>query len=62
MVRSGALMHAPLHVNFYALFPHNLMAAMFGAVCGFAIFVLGAGLTHPWHAVSPAQASARSQP
>src|SRR6478609_9268568 len=37
LARNGALLHAPLAGNFYAVFPHNLMAALFGAVFGFAV-------------------------
>ena len=43
-----SLLHAPslggAGGNFYAVFPHSLMANMFGAVFGFAILALGIGL------------------
>jgi len=58
LARSGTLVHAPLGGNFYAIFPHNLMAAMFGAVFGFAVIALGIGVTRFWRNVSPGQASA----
>ena len=29
---NGGILHAPLAGNFYALFPHNTLALMFGAV------------------------------
>ena len=55
--RAGALWHAPLAGNFYAVFPHNLMAALFGAVFGFAILALAIGVRRFWQDVSPGQAS-----
>ncbi|NLP64547.1 tricarballylate utilization 4Fe-4S protein TcuB [Paraburkholderia sacchari] len=44
--------------NFYAIFPHNLLAAMFGAVFGFAILALGIGVSKFWRDVSAGPASA----
>jgi citrate/tricarballylate utilization protein len=38
----------PLAGNFYAIFPHNLLAAMFGVVFLFAIVALGIGVTRFW--------------
>lgn len=58
LARNGALLHAPLAGNFYAVFPHNLMAAMFGAVFGFAVLALGIGVRRFWRDVSPGRASA----
>ena len=58
MARNGALLHAPLAGNFYAIFPHNLMAAMFGAVFGFAVLALGIGVTRFWRDVSPGRGTA----
>ena len=57
LARNGALLHAPLAGNFYAVFPHNLMAAMFGAVFGFAMLALGIGVARFWRDVSPGRAS-----
>jgi citrate/tricarballylate utilization protein len=51
---TGALFHAPLAGNFYAIFPHNTLALMFGAVFGFAILALAVGVTRFWREVSPA--------
>ncbi|MDF3839262.1 tricarballylate utilization 4Fe-4S protein TcuB [Cupriavidus basilensis] len=51
----GSLLHAPLAGNFYAIFPHNLLAAMFGAVFGFAVLALGVGVTRFWRKVSPGE-------
>jgi len=44
--------------NFYAIFPHNLLAAMFGIVFLFAILALGIGVTRFWRDVSAGTASA----
>ncbi len=48
-----SLLHAPLAGNFYAIFPHNLLAVMFGVVFVFAIFALGIGVTRFWRQVTP---------
>ena len=39
--------------GFYAVFPHNLMAAMFGVVFLFAALALGLGAARFWREVSP---------
>ncbi len=57
LARNGTLLHAPLAGNFYAVFPHNLMVAMFGAVFGFAVLALGIGVTRFWRDISPGRAS-----
>jgi citrate/tricarballylate utilization protein len=49
----GALWHAPMAGNFYAVFPHNMLALLFGAVFGFAMLALAIGVTRFWRAVSP---------
>ncbi|CAG9171631.1 tricarballylate utilization 4Fe-4S protein TcuB [Cupriavidus pampae] len=51
----GTLLHEPLAGNFYAIFPHNLLAAMFGVVFGFAVLALGIGVTRFWRQVSPGE-------
>ena len=51
----GGLVHAPLQGNFYAIFPHNLLVAMFGPVFAFALFALAMGVRRFWRDVSPAQ-------
>ncbi|MDN7447496.1 tricarballylate utilization 4Fe-4S protein TcuB [Burkholderia multivorans] len=38
--------------NFYAVFPHTLLAAMFGSVFVFAMVALGVGVTRFWRDVS----------
>ena len=54
----GGLWQPHLAANFYVVFPHNLMALMFGTVFGFAVLALGIGVTRFWRAVSPGQATA----
>ncbi|MGF6653951.1 citrate/tricarballylate utilization protein [Paraburkholderia youngii] len=59
----GTALHGGLSGNvapasFYAIFPHNLLAAMFGAVFLFAIVALGIGVTRFWRDVSPGTANA----
>ena len=49
----GALFHSPLAGNFYAVFPHNTLVAMFGAVFLFAVFALALGGLRFWRAVQP---------
>jgi len=44
--------------NFYAIFPHNLLAAIFGVVFLFAIVALGVGVTRFWRDVAANTASA----
>ncbi|ANN66948.1 tricarballylate utilization 4Fe-4S protein TcuB [Bordetella bronchialis] len=57
MASTGSLIHAPLAGNFYAIFPHNLLALLFGVVFLFAILALGIGVTRFWRNVSPGKAS-----
>ncbi|KAF1050057.1 tricarballylate utilization 4Fe-4S protein TcuB [Xylophilus sp.] len=52
---AGPLVHAPLAGNFYAIFPHNLLAGLFGAVFGFVVIALGLGVRRFWREVSPAR-------
>jgi len=54
---AGGLWHEPLAGNFYAIFPHNTLAAMFGVVFVFAIIALGIGVTRFWRDVSPGAAT-----
>ena len=53
----GNLLHEPLAGNFYAVFPHNLMAGMFGSVFGFAVLALGMGVARFWRDITPGRAS-----
>ncbi len=51
----GALITAPLAVNFYAVFPHKLLVVMFGSVFAFAMLALAIGVCRFWKAVRPAR-------
>ena len=51
---NGTLRQGPLAGNFYAVFPHNLMAGLFGAVSLFVVFALGMGAARFWREVTPA--------
>ena len=57
MMKSGSLFHTPLAGNFYAIFPHNLLVQMFGAVFGFAMLALTMGVVRFWRSVSPGASS-----
>ena len=57
IILNGPLIHAPLSGNFYAVFPHNVMAAMFGIVFGFAMLALFIGAMRFWRDVSPGSAT-----
>jgi citrate/tricarballylate utilization protein len=54
---AGAQMGKPLAGNFYAVFPHNLLVAMFGAVFLFAMLALALGVRAFWRAVLPGTAA-----
>jgi citrate/tricarballylate utilization protein len=54
----GSLWHEPLAGNFYAVFPHNMMAWMFGAAFDFAVLALGIGAARFWRNQSPGAVSA----
>lgn len=58
VVANGGLAAAPSGANFYAVFPHNQLAAMFGAVFGFAVLALGIGVVRFWRDVSAGTATA----
>lgn len=55
LVLTGRLLHAPLAGNFYAVFPHNLMVTMFGAVFLYALFALAMGAVRFWRDVTPGE-------
>jgi citrate/tricarballylate utilization protein len=62
---TGGLLHRPLAGNFYAIFPHDLLVAVFGAVFGFVVVALAIGVTRFWrditrNAEAPADTPARS--
>ena len=56
---TGSLLHAPLAGNFYAVFPHNMLVLMFGAVFLYAIAAIAVGVTAFWRSVDPGRAAAR---
>ena len=57
LARNGALRHAPLAGNFYQVFPHNLMVALFAPVFVFAVSSLTMGVRRFWQDVAPGAAS-----
>jgi citrate/tricarballylate utilization protein len=58
LMKQGSLIHAPLAGNFYAVFPHNLMALMFGIVFGFSMLALAIGVVRFWRNESPGVSTA----
>ena len=48
MQGQGSLWHEPMAGNFYAVFPHNLLVRLFGAVFGFAALALSIGVARFW--------------
>jgi citrate/tricarballylate utilization protein len=54
MASHQGLVHEPLAGNFYAIFPHNLLVSLFGAVGAWVVLALGVGVTRFWRAVAPA--------
>jgi len=51
----GSLFHAPLAGDFYAVFPHNLLVAMFAPVFLFALLALALGVRRSGATSRPAQ-------
>ena len=49
---NGSLLNEPLAGNFYAIFPHNTLALMFGVVFGFALLSLTMGVMKFWKNIS----------
>ncbi|WP_454743073.1 tricarballylate utilization 4Fe-4S protein TcuB [Cupriavidus necator] len=58
VILGNGLWRAHAGGNFYAVFPHNTLAAIFGAAFGFAVLALGLGVRRFWRDVSPGKASA----
>ena len=54
----GTLTPGPLAGDFYAVFPHNLMAGLFGVVFTYAVAALALGVRRFWRDVSPGAATA----
>lgn len=48
----GSVMVPGLESDFYAIFPHNTLAVVFGGAFGFAILALAIGVTRFWREVS----------
>ncbi|AGW94415.1 MULTISPECIES: tricarballylate utilization 4Fe-4S protein TcuB [Cupriavidus] len=57
VVLGGPLWREYAGGNFYAVFPHNTLASLFGAVFGFAVLALGIGVRGFWRDVSAGTAS-----
>ncbi|NML42211.1 tricarballylate utilization 4Fe-4S protein TcuB [Ramlibacter sp. G-1-2-2] len=50
---NGTLASGPLAGNFYAVFPHNLMATLFGVVFLYVVLALSLGVAKFWRDVTP---------
>ena len=57
LISQGTLWHEPLAGDFYAVFPHNTLVALFGSVFGFSILALLIGLVRFWREITPGQVS-----
>jgi citrate/tricarballylate utilization protein len=55
---TGQLVDRPLAGDFYAVFPHGLLAWIFGLVFAFACVALGVGVTRFWRDLPTGRASA----
>jgi citrate/tricarballylate utilization protein len=49
----GSLWHEPLAGDFYAIFPHGLLVAMFGITFVFACVAIAIGVTRFWRDIEP---------
>jgi citrate/tricarballylate utilization protein len=56
VARQGSLWHAPLAGQFYAVFPHGLLVALFLPVFAWAVLALGLGVWRFWHQQAPGRA------
>jgi citrate/tricarballylate utilization protein len=54
----GSLWHDPLEGNFYAVFPHGLLVALFGAAFLYALLALAMGAARFWRAQAPGTTTA----
>ena len=54
---NGSLASTPSSGNFYAVFSHNTLALMFGAVFGFSLLALTIGLVQFWRGITPGSIS-----
>ena len=48
LMQSGGLVRPPNGGNFYAVFPHNLMVTLFGAVSAWVVVALSVGVARFW--------------
>ena len=49
---NGSLLVGPLDGNFYAIFSHNTLVVMFGAVFGFSLIAISVGIVDFWRGIS----------
>jgi citrate/tricarballylate utilization protein len=60
LILKGSLSPPPLAGNFYAVFPHNALALLFGVVFLFALFALGVGVRRFWRNEDPGALSGQA--
>ena len=60
MALKGGLFLPPLAGNFYAVFPHNTLAALFGVIFLFAMIALGIGVRRFWRNEDPGALSGQA--
>ena len=53
MASQGGLIHEPMAGNFYAVFPHNQLVALFGAVSLWVVLAFGVGVSRFWQGLAP---------
>lgn len=58
---SGTLLPGRLAGDFYAVFPHNTLALMFGGAFGFAVLALGIGVRRFWKGITPAETETETE-
>lgn len=58
----GSLFPGPLAGNFYAVFPHDTLALLFGSVFACVVVALSMAVRRFWKAISPAEAMPLSKP
>lgn len=52
ILMKGSLVVSALEADFYAIFPHNTLAILFGAASGFSVLALGIGVVRFWREIS----------
>ena len=55
---NGSLFSGPLNGNFYAIFSHNTLVVMFGAVFGFSLVAIFIGIVQFWKGITAGEISA----